>query len=154
MIYFMIIGAMIFSTFLTSSEIPIWMGEFIGTFEVNRWVILSAILILYVILGFFMDIFGVLLITLPIFFPIVITRLGFDPVAFGVLSVLTICIGSVTPPVGVLVFAVYGIVREVPMYTIFRGCMPFVGAMIVCLIIVAAFPQISVVLPNLMMPYR
>ena len=154
MIYFMIIGAMIFRTFLTSSDIPIRMGEYIVSMELNRWIILGAVMLLYVILGFFLDIFGILLITLPVLFPLMTSQLGFDPIVFGVLSVICICIGCVTPPVGVLVFAVSGIVRDVPMYTIFRGCVPYVGAMIVSLILLAVFPQISVVLPNLMMPYR
>ena len=150
----MIIGAMIFSTFLTTSDIPIKLGSFISSLEMNRWIILTAILIVYVILGFFMDIFGIILITMPIFFPLLVTQLGFDPLVLGVLSVVAIGIGSITPPQGILVFAVYGIVRNVPMFIIFRGCMPFVGAMIIFLVIIAAVPEISVLLPNLMMPYR
>ena len=104
--------------------------------------------------GFFMDIFALLIVSLPIVFPIVVNQLGFDPVYFGVLSVLTIVMGSISPPVGVVVFAVHGIVREVPLFTIFKGCLPFLAAMFVCLIILTAFPEISLVLPNLMMPYR
>jgi len=154
MIYFMIIGAMIFSTFLTTSDIPVKLGAYIGALEINRWFILGAVLIVYVLLGFFMDMFGILLITMPILFPVLVTRLGFDPLVLGVLSVIAIGIGSITPPEGILVFAVYGIVRNVPMFTIFRGCMPFVWAMVACMVVIAAFPQISTLLPNLMMPYR
>ena len=154
LIFLLIIGAMIFSTFLTASEIPITLGAYIENLEVNRYVILGAILMFYVITGFFMDIFALLLVSLPIVFPIVVLSLGFDPVFFGVLAVLTIAMGSISPPVGILVFAVHGIVREVPLFTIFRGCLPFLGAMFICLIILVAFPQISLVLPNLMLPYR
>ena len=154
MIFLLIIGAMIFSTFLVSAEVAITVGNFIEGWDVNRYVILAIILLFYVITGFFMDIFALLLVSLPIVFPIVAGPLGFDPVLFGVLSVLTIMMGSISPPVGVVVFAVYGIVREVPLFTIFRGCMPFLGAMFICLIILVAFPQISLVLPGLMLPYQ
>jgi len=154
MIFLLIIGAMIFSTFLTSAEVAITVGNLIEGWDVNRYVILAAILIFYVITGFFMDIFALLIVSLPIVFPIVAGPLGFDPVLFGVLSVLTIMMGSISPPVGVVVFAVYGIVKDVPLFKIFRGCMPFLAAMLICLIILVAFPQISLVLPNFMIPYR
>ncbi len=154
MIFLLIMGAMIFSTFLTTTEVTITLARLIEGWNVNPYVILSVILIFYVITGFFMDIFALLIVSLPIVFPIVVISLGFDPVFFGVLSVLTIVMGSISPPVGVVVFAVHGIVREVPLFRIFRGCMPFLAAMFICLIILVAFPQISLVLPNLMLPYR
>lgn len=154
LIFLLIIGAMVFSTFLTATEVTITVGKLIEGWHVNPYIILTTILIFYVITGFFMDIFALLLVSLPIVFPIIVTQLGFDPVFFGVLAVLTIIMGSISPPVGVVVFAVHGIVRDVPLFTIFRGCMPFLGAMFVCLIILVAFPQISLVLPNLMLPYR
>jgi TRAP-type C4-dicarboxylate transport system permease large subunit len=115
--------------------------------------VLAVFLIFYIIGGFFMDVFALLIVSLPIAFPIVVTSLGFNPIVFGVLSVLTIMIGSVSPPVGVVVFAVHGIVRDVPISTIFRGCVPFIIAMLVCLIILAAFPQISLILPSFSAAY-
>jgi len=154
MIFFLIIGAAIFGSFLTTSEITFKLSEFVGSLQVNSYVILAAVLLIYTITGFFLDIYAVILITLPVFFPIVVLSLGFDPLLFGVLSTLTVMIGSITPPVGVVVFAIAGRVKEVSMYTIFRGCTPYVVTMIVALIILIAFPQISLVLPNLMMPYR
>ncbi|MFC1846018.1 TRAP transporter large permease [Chloroflexota bacterium] len=154
LIFLLIIGAMIFSTFLTITEITITLANFIEGWQVNPYIILATILIFYVITGFFMDIFALLIVSLPIVFPIVVTTLGFDPVYFGVLAVLTIVMGSISPPVGVVVFAVHGIVRDVPLFTIFRGCLPFLAAMFVCLIILTAFPEISLLIPNLMMPYR
>ncbi|MBA7715327.1 C4-dicarboxylate TRAP transporter large permease protein DctM [subsurface metagenome] len=154
MIFLLIIGAMVFSTFLTTTEVTITVGNLIEGWDVNRYVTLGVILIFYVITGFFMDIFALLLVSLPIVFPIVVGSLGFDPVLFGVLSVITIAMGSISPPVGVVVFAVYGIVQDVPLFKIFRGCMPFLVAMLVCLILLVAFPQISLVLPDLMLPYR
>ncbi len=152
MIFLIIIGAMIFGSFLTASEITITMANFIEGLEVSPYVVLMSILIFYIICGFFMEVFALLLVSLPVVFPIV-TSLGFDPLAFGVLSVLTIMMGAISPPFGIVVFAIHGMVRETPLFTIFRGCLPFLAAMFVCLIILVAFPQISLVLPNLMMSY-
>jgi len=154
MIMLLIIGAKLFSSFLTLTETPITLASMIEGLAVNRYIILSAVLIFYVICGFFMDIWALLIVSLPIIFPIIVASLGFDALHFGVLSVLTIMMGSISPPFGVVVFTVYGMVREVPLFTIFRGCMPFLGAMVVCLIILVAFPQISLVLPDLAIPYR
>ncbi len=153
MIFLLIIGAMIFSSLLTATEVTIRLGELISSWQVNRFIILAAVLFVYVIGGFFMDIWALLIVSLPIAFPIVVDVLGFHPVLFGVLSVLTIMMGGITPPVGLVAFAVHGIVRDVPLFTIFRGCIPFVIAMLVCLIILVAFPEISLYLPGLMLPY-
>jgi TRAP-type C4-dicarboxylate transport system permease large subunit len=103
--------------------------------------------------GFILDIFAILIVSLPIVFPI-ITALGFDPIHFGVLSVMTVMMGSITPPFGVVVFAIHGMKRDIPLFTIFRGVMPFFYVMLVCTAVLVAVPQISVVLPNLMMPYK
>jgi len=154
MIFLLIIGAKLFSSFLTTTEVPITLANAIEGLPVNRYVILAAVLVFYVICGFFMDIFALLMVSLPIVFPIIVISLGFDPLYFGVLSVLTIMMGSISPPFGVVVFAMHGMVREVPLFTIFRGCLPFLAVMGVCLIILVAFPQISVALPDLMIPYR
>jgi tripartite ATP-independent transporter DctM subunit len=154
MIFLLIMGAMVLSTFLTMTEVTLTLTGLIEGWQVNPYIVLATILIFYVLTGFFMDIFALLIVSLPIVFPIVVNTLGFDPVLFGVLAVLTIVMGSVSPPVGVVVFAVHGIVRDVPLFTIFRGCLPFLAAMFICLIILTAFPEISLLLPNLMMPYR
>jgi len=78
--------------------------------------------------------------------------LGFDPIHFAVLVVLTIIMGSITPPIGIVVFALHGMVKEVPLFTIFRGCIPFLVAMVAGLIILIVFPEISLVLPGYMHP--
>jgi C4-dicarboxylate transporter DctM subunit len=153
-IFFLIIGAMVFSSFLTTTEFALGIGSYIETLQVDRYVIMIAILIVYIIAGFFLDIFAVLMITLPISHPILVLSLGFDPVHFGVLCVVTIMIGAITPPVGVVVFAISGMVRDVHMYTIFRGCMPFVVTMIIALAILLVFPELSTFLPSLMLPYK
>ena len=88
-------------------------------------------------------------ITLPIIFP-VIESLGFDPIWFGVIIVVIMEMGLITPPVGLNVFGIAGVAKDIPMSTIFRGIIPFVGAMIVCLLILILFPQIALFLPNIL----
>ena len=115
--------------------------------------IMIAILVIYLIAGSLMDMFPVLAVTLPIFFPIVLA-LGFDPLQFGVMCILMIMMGGITPPFGLQVFAIGGLYREVPTYRIFRGCMPFLGSMIICLLFILFVPEISTMLPDYMIPYR
>ncbi len=150
LIFLLIIGAMIFSTFLTATEVGMRMAEFIESSHVTPLVVLIIILVIYLILGCIMDIFAAILVTLPIFYPLILA-LGYDSIWFGVQIVIMVCIGSVTPPVGFLVFAVKGMVKDVPLFTIFKGTVPFIIAMVVCDIILIAFPIISVILPKLMM---
>ena len=151
MIFLLIIGAMIFNYFLAITEIPFALAEFIGGFPVPPTVVLSALLVMYVILGFFMDILAVMVLTVPIVYPVLVT-VGIDPVLFGVLIVLTTMIGFITPPVGMSVYTVSGMARDVPMFTIFRGVWPFLYAMLAALVILVAFPQISLWLPHMMIP--
>ena len=101
------------------------------------------------ILGCFLEGFAMLVLTLPIFFP-VITQLGIDPIWFGVLVVLTLEMGLISPPVGINVFIVKSVAPSVPLGDIFRGVVPFWLAMLVTLAILVAFPQISLILPNTM----
>ncbi len=151
MILILIIGATIFNNFLTVTELPFSLASYIGGLAVSPLLVMSAILVVYIVLGFIMDIMGVMVVTVPIFYPILLI-LGIDPVWFGVLIVVTIMMGNITPPVGNVVYALSGIVRDVPMFTIFRGVWPFVYAMLVALVILVIFPQISLFLPGLMRP--
>ncbi len=153
MIMLLIFGATIFSHFLTTTEIAQAFARVIESASLNRYVVLTIVLFIYLILGTITDVWAVLIITLPIFFPMV-TSMGFDPLQFGVLCVLAIMIGCVTPPVGVVIFALSGMVRDVPLVTIFRGCVPFLVSMVLCLIILVAFPHLSTALPNFMIPFR
>ena len=108
-----------------------------------------GLLVMYIIAGFFMDIIAVMVLTVPIIHPALLA-LGIDPIWFGVLVVLTIMMGGITPPVGIVVYAVAGMVKDVPMFTIFRGIWPFLYAMLIAMIILIAFPQISLWLPGMM----
>jgi C4-dicarboxylate transporter DctM subunit len=153
MIFFLIIGANIFNVFIAMSKIPLAIATFIGGLDLPPILIVIALVILYIILGFFMELISIILISMPIIYPLLVT-VGIDPIWFGVLVVLTIMIGQITPPVGVVVYAIGGMVRDVPLFTIFNGTWPFLYAQILAAIILIAFPEISVWLPNLMMPIK
>jgi C4-dicarboxylate transporter DctM subunit len=151
MIFLLIIGANIFNVFIAISKIPFGIADFISGLAIPPMGIVLALVFIYIILGFFMELISVILITMPIFYPL-LQAIGIDPIWFGVLVVLTIMIGQITPPVGVVVYAIGGLVRDVPLYTIFRGVWPFLFAQLVALILLLIFPQISLWLPNLTRP--
>ena len=133
------------------TEIPFSLARFVGGMTVSDTVVMLALLMVYIILGFFMDIMAVMVLTMPIIFPIILAT-GIDHVWFAVLVVLSVMMGLVTPPVGIVVYAVGGLVRDVPLFTIFRGIWPFLYAMLIALVILIAFPQISLWLPSMMRP--
>jgi C4-dicarboxylate transporter DctM subunit len=150
MIFLLIMGARYFSYFLTTTEVATSLSRVLLEAELNRYVILIMVAILYLVLGALMDIWSVMIITLPIFFGLLTVDLGFSPLQLGVITVLCIMIGCITPPVGVVVFTVAGMNRDVPMYTIFRGVWPFVATMCVLLLLLIFLPWISTWLPSLM----
>ncbi len=149
MIFLLIMGARYFSYFLTSTEVANTLSSALVEANLNKYVVLIMVCILYLILGALMDIWSVMIITLPIFFSLLTVDLGFSPLQLGVITVLCIMIGCVTPPVGVVVFTLAGMNRDVPMYTIFRGVWPFVGTMIILLLLLIFLPWISTWLPSL-----
>lgn len=144
-----LIAAHMINPFLALSHIPQELGEFLTGLQVPRLVVLALILLVYLVLGCFLEGFAMLVLTLPIFFPI-ITQLGYDPIWFGVIVVIMLEMGLISPPVGVNVFIVKSVVPHVPLGTIFRGVLPFWGAMIVTLLLLIAFPQIALILPDTM----
>jgi len=111
--------------------------------------ILLVIIGMYFILGCLLDSLAMILLTIPIVFPI-ISALGYDPVWFGIIIVMVVELGLITPPIGMNVFIIKGIARDVPLYTIFRGVTPFIVAQIVLILILIAFPQIALWLPSTM----
>jgi tripartite ATP-independent transporter DctM subunit len=149
MILLLIFGARYFSYFLTSTELASSLSNAIVNAGLNKFIVLILVCIVYFILGCLMDIWSVMIITLPIFFPILMD-MGFSALQLGVITVLCIMIGCITPPVGVVVFTLAGAHREVPMYTIFKGVWPFVGTMCAFLLVLIFVPQISDWLPSLM----
>ncbi len=149
MIFIIIIGAYIFGFFLAVTRIPSELADFMAGLQVSRYVILAAVVLLYTILGMFLEGFATLVLTIPIIQPLMV-NLGFDPIWFGVMVIIMMEMSLITPPVGVNVFIIKGVAKDVPMYTIFRGIWPFWVAMLVCLVILSAFPQIAMFLPNTM----
>jgi C4-dicarboxylate transporter DctM subunit len=149
MIFVIFLGAMILGYFLAVTRLPFELAEFVGGLPVNRYVILALILVVYFMLGCIMDSLAMILLTVPIFYPL-ITALGFDPIWFGIIIVRAAEIGLITPPVGLNVFVISGITKDIPMYTIFKGIIPFIIADICHVILLVTVPQVATFLPGLM----
>jgi len=148
MAFIILFGATVFGHFMTISRLPYDLAAWVSILPVSRYAILILMLLLYAIAGCFVVNLALLIIIIPIFFPVVIA-LGFDPVWFGVMTVLVGEMGSITPPVGVIAYVISGI-SKVPLESVFKGCIPFIIAMIVCDALAIIFPQLVTVLPNLM----
>jgi C4-dicarboxylate transporter, DctM subunit len=153
MILLLIFGAMVFSSFLTVSELTQSFSALFMDLNLNPFLVMFIVLVFYFIMGTFMDSWALLIISLPIFFPIV-SAAGFDALHFGVLCAITVAIGNISPPVGVTVFAMRGVAPELSVYRIFRGCVPFLITMVVFMIALMFVPQVTTLLPDLMIPYR
>jgi len=143
-----LIGAMIFSNFVTVSGIPMMFAAWVTGLPISPYAILIFILLLYIPLGMVLDALSMVLLTIPTVFPI-IKGLGFDPIWFGVLIVLVVEMALITPPVGMIVYVVQG-VTKVPLEEVFRGNLPFLISMFVALALLLAFPEISLFLPRTM----
>lgn len=151
MILLLIMGARYFSYFITTTELAQSLSDTIVNANLNGYIVLILVCVLWIFLGMLMDIWSVMIITLPLFYGILIDTMGFDPLQLGVIVVLCIMLGCITPPVGVVVFSLAGMHRDVPMYTIFKGVMPFIYAMIIFLLLIIFVPWISTWLPSLVM---
>lgn len=150
MIMIIIAGAMIFGRFLAVTGIPDGIAGTLTGLRLPGWCILTFILIFFVIMGTVVDALAMVLMTIPIFYPVIL-KLGYDPIWFGVMVVTVVQIGVLTPPVGLNAYVVSGMMRDVPLQKVFRGCIPFVGVLIVGAAILTVFPQIALWLPNLML---
>jgi tripartite ATP-independent transporter DctM subunit len=148
MLFLIILGAMIFGYFLSVTRLPMEFASIVSDLPVNRYVVLVIILIITLLLGCIMDSMAIVLLTIPVFYPLV-QQLGFEPIWFGILVVRVTEMGLITPPVGLNVFIIKGI-SGVPIRTIFRGIFPFLVADLLQVIVLLSFPQITMFLPNLM----
>jgi len=148
MVLFILAGATVFGHFLAISNIPFALAEWVENLPLPPMAIMGVLLLIYFIGGFFMDAMAMIVVTIPIFFPIV-ERLGFDPIWFGVMIVLVGEMGVISPPVGVNVFVIKGIAPDIPLEKIFRGIFPFLGALILLTIVLLVFPKIATFLPSL-----
>ncbi|MDT0683052.1 TRAP transporter large permease [Roseicyclus sp. F158] len=144
-----LIAAHLINPFVALSHLPAEVSRMLVTLDLGLYGTLLVILAIYLVLGCFLEGLAMLVLTLPIFFPVV-TDLGVDPIWFGVLVVLTLEMGLISPPVGINVFIVKSVARNVPLLDIFRGVMPFWFAMLVTLLILVAVPQLSLWLPGMM----
>ena len=149
MIFLIIIGANIFSSFLALTGIPFMLAESVATLQLPRMMVLAIILLIFVMLGCVMDCFAIMILMVPILFP-VIQAMNFDPIWFGVIMVIVLEIGLITPPVGLNVFVIKGVVPSISLATIFEGVWPFLISALVCILAIILFPQIALFIPSKM----
>jgi C4-dicarboxylate transporter DctM subunit len=147
MIFLIIIGANIFSTFLGLARLPMLLADFIAGLALPKTLILIGIILIYIVLGCVMDCYAIMILTVPIIFP-VIEALQFDPIWFGVLMVIVLEVGLITPPVGLNVFVLKSAAPDVPLTVIFRGIIPFLLAALVAIALLIAIPDIALILPS------
>jgi C4-dicarboxylate transporter DctM subunit len=148
MVMTIVAGAIIFGHFLTITQVPSNLAGWLAALPLPGWCIIGLIIIFYLIGGCFLDALALDILTIPVFYP-VIKALGYDLIWFGVMIVVVTMMGVITPPVGVCVYVVSGMARDVPMEKVFKGSMPFLYALIAAAIILTMFPQIVLWLPNL-----
>ncbi len=148
-VFTVLIGALMFGYFLTITQTPQKLTTFLVELGVGPYGVLLLILLMYLVLGCLMDAMAMIILTVPIIFPVV-THLGFDPIWFGVIIVMTVELGLITPPVGMNVFVIKSVVPEASFATIFRGVSPFVATDILRLLILVSFPVIALWLPGRM----
>ncbi|GGF07199.1 TRAP transporter large permease [Stappia taiwanensis] len=149
MMFMVLIGALIFSNFVNIAGLPDFLSQLARTSELPAWAILAAVLLVYLCLGMVLESLSMVLLTVPIFAP-VMAGLGYDLVWFGIIVVVVTEISLITPPVGLNVFVLKTVLPDVPLSTIFRGILPFVAADVVRLALLAAVPALVLFLPDLM----
>src|SRR3954462_7292558 len=149
MLFLILIGALMFAEFVNITSMPEDLKRFIASLGVSPMVVVAAIMVIYVLLGTAMEELSMILLTVPVFFPLVV-HLGVDPIWFGILIVVVVEIGLISPPVGMNLFVLNTLLPQVSTRTIFRGVLPFMTIDCVRLAILIAFPVISTYLPSLM----
>jgi tripartite ATP-independent transporter DctM subunit len=146
-VFTVLIGALCFGYFLTITQTPQHVTEFLTGLGVGRYGVLVLILLMYLVLGCLMDAMAMIILTVPIVFPVV-TALGFDPIWFGIIIVMTVELGLIHPPVGMNVFVIKSVIKDVNMSTIFAGVLPFVATDLIRLALLIAFPLLATWLPQ------
>ncbi len=147
MLFMILVGALVFANFVNFTSMPADLKSLVSTHNISPVAVMIAICAIYIILGAAMEELSMVLLTLPVFFPLVVS-LGFDPVWFGIIIVLVVMIGLISPPVGMNMFVVRNMLPELSTATIFKGVMPFVYTLVVVLALLVAFPQIALFLPQ------
>jgi len=149
MIMVIVAGATIFGHFLAVTRIPTDIGTWVGGLPMPSIMVMAIIILVYIFLGCLMDSLAMVMLTIPVFFPVV-TTLGYDPIWFGVIIVLVAEIGVITPPVGINVYVVAGVARDVPLHVIFKGTIWMLMALLTAVALIMFFPQIALFLPSMM----
>ncbi|MBW1861015.1 MAG: TRAP transporter large permease [Deltaproteobacteria bacterium] len=150
MVLFLVAGANVFSYFLALSTIPMKVATWTATLEVSPYLIHAIIVIIFLFLGCLLDAISMMVLTMPVIFPVIL-GLGFDPIWFGVIAVLMMEAGLITPPMGLNIFTVAGVAKDIPVEEIFRGVAPFLISIFVIVILITIFPEIALFLPGMMM---
>jgi C4-dicarboxylate transporter, DctM subunit len=141
-----LIGALLFGYFLAVTQTPQKVTEFLTGLGLGRYGVLALIMLMYLVLGCLMDALAMIILTIPIIFPVIL-QLGFDPIWFGVIIVMTVELGLIHPPVGMNVFVIKSVVQDVSFSTIFAGVLPFIVTDLVRLVILISFPMLALWLP-------
>jgi C4-dicarboxylate transporter DctM subunit len=149
MVYVILIGAFILNYFLAVTTIPFWLADTISALPLPPLAIMAAMIMVYLFLGCIMDAAAMILLTIPVFFPLAMS-LGFDPIWFGIIIVRVVEIGMITPPIGVNVYVIAGVAPDVPMQTIFKGIVPFLIADVFHVLLLLFVPAVVLFLPGLM----
>jgi len=150
MIMLLVAGAMVFGRFIAVSRLPYEMATWAANLQLPPFIIMLVILLIYMILGCFIDALAMVLLTVPIFYPVVVDVLGYNPIWFGVIIVMVVAMGVITPPVGMNVFIIKGVAKDISLETIFKGVWPFLIALCACIILLLIFPGIITFLPELL----
>ena len=148
LVFVLVAGAIIFGLFLAITRLPFLVADFVAALPVSPFLILAIVLLIYLIGGCFIDSLGFLVLTIPIFFPLGIA-LGFDPIWYAIILTMVTTMGAITPPVGVNIYVVKALAPEIGLGTIFRSASYFLFACIICMVILIVFPQIVLVIPNM-----
>jgi TRAP-type C4-dicarboxylate transport system permease large subunit len=146
-VFTVLIGALLFGYFLTVTQTPQNVTAFLTSLGIGSYGVLALIMVMYIVLGCLMDALAMVILTVPIIFP-VIKELGFDPIWFGVIIVMTVELGLIHPPVGMIVFVIKSVIGDINFSTIFYGVIPFILTDLLRLVILIAFPIIALWLPS------
>jgi len=149
MIMLIVGGAVAFGRFIAVSRLPFFLASWAASLDLPAVVVLIFVLLIYLVLGCVIDALAMILLTIPIFYPVVVGVLGYDPIWFGVVIVLVVALGVITPPVGMNVFIIKGVVKDLPVETVFKGVWPFVLALFICIVLIILFPGIATFLPSI-----
>jgi tripartite ATP-independent transporter DctM subunit len=150
MIMLIIAGAMMFGRFMAVSRLPFELANWTSSLQMPPFVVMGIIILIYLVLGTFIDGLAMIVLTIPIFYPVVVNSLNYDPIWFGVIIVMVVGLAEASPPVGMNVFIIKGIAKDISIETIFKGMWSFMIGMGILIAILIAFPPIATYLPNLL----